>query len=135
MLKELRVIRYKEKIEFIVASVESIPGEPKGDIEVSATYYKLITAIEAGMDIVAMLLKDLGEKVSDDYSNIELMVQEGYISSKLGKNLMDCNGMRNRLVHRYEKVEEEVVIGSLGEVISSLYELIERTEVVLNEIE
>jgi len=70
-MKEKRIIRYKDKIDFIVSSMESIPEEVKGDLEISGAFYKLHTSIESAMDLVAMVLKDSGKKIEDDYTNIE----------------------------------------------------------------
>jgi|GEM_PF-5227449 uncharacterized protein YutE (UPF0331/DUF86 family) len=61
-MKEKRVIRYKDKIDFIVSNIESIPEKPKGDLEISGVFYKLHTSIEAVMDLVARVLKDIGKK-------------------------------------------------------------------------
>jgi uncharacterized protein YutE (UPF0331/DUF86 family) len=65
-MKEERAIRYREKMDFIVSSMEAIPSEPEGDLEISGVFYKMHTSIEAAMDLAAMLLKDLGIKVEED---------------------------------------------------------------------
>jgi uncharacterized protein YutE (UPF0331/DUF86 family) len=52
------------------------------------------------MDIIAKLLKDLGFRVEDDYSNnIEKLVELKIIYEKLGEKLKMCNSLRNWLVH------------------------------------
>lgn len=60
-MKEKRTIRYRDKIDFIVSSMEVIPEKPEGDLEISGVFYKLHTSIEAAMDLVAMVIKDSGE--------------------------------------------------------------------------
>jgi hypothetical protein len=37
-MKEKRIIRYKDKIDFIVSSMESIPEKLKGDLETSGAF-------------------------------------------------------------------------------------------------
>ena len=45
------------------------------------------------MDVVAMLLKDMGEAVEDDYSNITRLSEIGIISMDLADRLRKCNGL------------------------------------------
>lgn len=59
-LKPERLIRYREKMDHIVRSLESIPDEPKGELETCGIFYKLHTSIYSAMDLAAMLLRDVG---------------------------------------------------------------------------
>lgn len=54
-----------------------------------------------------MHLKDLGFRVEDDYSNIEKLV-EHVIDEELGEKLKMCNGLRNRLIYRYNRITNRV---------------------------
>ena len=107
-MRQTRLARYKEKSDYIVTAIESIPNTLESDIEMSAAYYKLHTSIEATMDIIAMLMKDLGEDVGDDYANIQNLERAKAITPKLAERLRRCNGLRNYLVHRYNGVDEEI---------------------------
>ena len=133
MIKD-RINRYHEKIEYIIEALEQIPEKPERPIEISGTFYNLHTSIESAMDIIAMLLKDLGFRVEDDYSNIEKLVELKIIDEKLGEKLKMCNGLRNWLVHRYNRVDTKIVLRSVDEVKDILMKFIERIEGVLNEI-
>jgi len=128
----MRTKRYMEKIGYIVEAFDQIPSEPEEPIEISGTFYNLHTAIEAAMDIVAMLVKDLGKKVEDDYTNIETLHELGVIDSKLSDMLKMCNGLRNWIVHRYNRVDTKIVLESLDEVKQIIYNFIERVEGVLD---
>lgn len=130
-MKEERAIRYREKIDFIVSSLESIPKKTKGDLEVSGVLYKLHTSIEAAMDLAAMLLKDQGKKIEDDYANIESLKESGTITEALAVKLKKCNGLRNYLVHRYNKVDDEIALDSVGEVKKTLYDFVGVVEGIL----
>ncbi|HID42415.1 MAG TPA: DUF86 domain-containing protein [Archaeoglobaceae archaeon] len=130
----MRTERYMEKIEYITEAFDQIPPNPEEPIEVSGTFYNLHTAIEAAMDIVAMLVKDLGKKVEDDYTNIETLHTLGVIDSKLSEMLKMCNGLRNWIVHRYNRIDTNIVLESVDEVKNTLYSFIERVEDVLNEL-
>ncbi len=133
MIKD-KINRYHEKIEYIIEALEQIPEKPERPIEISGTFYNLHTSIESAMDIIAMLLKDLGFRVEDDYSNIEKLVELKIIDEKLGEKLKMCNGLRNWLVHRYNRVDTKIVLRSVDEVKDILMKFIERIEGVLNEI-
>jgi len=127
-MKEKRALRYREKIDFIVRSMESIPDAPGGDLEISGVFYKLHTSVEAAMDLVAMVLKDLGEKIEEDYANIAALEGSGTVTGELAGKLKKCNGLRNYLVHRYNKVDDEIALGSVGEVRKALYDFVEVVE-------
>lgn len=120
-MKEKRTIRYRDKIDFIVSSMEVIPEKPEGDLEISGVFYKLHTSIEAAMDLVAMVLKDSGEKIEDDYTNIASLEESKRITESLAEKLRKCNGLRNYLVHRYNGVDDEIALGSVREVSQILY--------------
>ena len=130
-MEEKRVLRYREKIDFIVRSMESIPEKPKGDLEISGVLYKLHTSIEAAMDLVAMVLKDRGEKIEEDYTNIGALEKSEMIVGGLAGKLKKCNGLRNYLVHRYNRVDEDIALGSVSEVRKTLYDFVEVVERIL----
>jgi len=131
----VRISRYKEKIEYILEALSEIPPEPEKPIEISGTFYNLLTAIEAAMDIAAMLVKDLGKRVEDDYSNIDTLAEIGVIDNKLAEMLKMCSGLRNWLVHRYNRINTRLVLESVEEVRETLTKYIEKVEHVLDEIE
>jgi len=133
-MKKDRIARYREKMEYIIEALEQIPEKPERPIEISGIFYNLHTSIESAMDIIAMLLKDLGLRVEDDYSNIEKLVEFKVIDKKLGEKLKMCNGLRNWLVHRYNRIDTKIVLESVDEVKEILMKLIEKVEGVLNEI-
>ena len=132
-MDESRLARYREKMEYVVDALESI-REPRTQLELSGVFYNLITSIEASMDLIAMLLRDLGERVEDDYTNVDKLVELGILSEELGESLKKCNGLRNWLVHRYNRVDQELVMESVEEVKEALYSLLRRLEEILNEI-
>lgn len=133
-MRQTRLARYKEKSDYIVTTIESIPDTLGSDIERSAAYYKLHTSIEAAMDIMAMLLKDLGKDVGDDYTNIQSLEGAKVTTPKLAERLRRCNGLRNYLVHRYNGLDEEIVLDSIEEVKRTLLEFLGVSERLINEL-
>ncbi len=132
-MDEGRLARYREKMEYVIEELNSI-REPKSQLELSGVFYNLITSIEASMDLIAMLLRDLGERIEDDYSNVDKLVDLGIIEKDLGESLKRCNGLRNWLVHRYNRVDADLVLDSVEEIKEALYSLLKKIEVILDEI-
>ncbi len=66
----MRRKRYLEKLEWIESEVDFVKSHQLGDeVTNRAVLYSLMTAIVAVMDIVAMLVKDVGLVVEDGYMN------------------------------------------------------------------
>lgn len=49
----------------------------------SGVFYNLLTSIESAMDLCAILVKDLGKRVEDDYSNVEILYELVFIDKEL----------------------------------------------------
>jgi uncharacterized protein YutE (UPF0331/DUF86 family) len=78
-----------------------------------AALYALQICIESEMDIIAMKVKDSGLVVEDDYTNIEKLIHEKVISFEEGELLKEFNGMRNAIVHKYNKLDREMIKDAL----------------------
>ena len=131
---EERIRRYKDKMSYIVRNMEAIEMEPESELELSGVFYKLHTSIEAAMDIAAMLLKDMGENVGNDYTNIMQLKDLKIITAELSDELAKCNGLRNHLVHRYDRIDDAIAIESISEVHDIVYQFIEIIEGLFDEI-
>ena len=98
------------------------------DVTERALLYSFQISVEISMDIVAMKVRDMGLKVEDDATNIEKLFNNGMVSKKEGEFLKEVNGVRNFIVHRYEKLDMEIVneamsrIGELEEIIVKIIE-------------
>jgi len=129
-----RIDSYRRKIDYILDKLRELPSSFDNEFMVDALLYRLHTSIEAAMDIIAMLVKDLGKNVMDDYSNIETLNGLGIIDEKLADKLKQLNGLRNIIVHRYNKVDENIIIESLEDIVGTLFKFVEIVENVLREI-
>jgi len=126
-----RKLRYRQKINFIAEKISDIPRNPDNALAIDAALYRIQTAIDACIDIVAMLLKDKGREVTDDYGNIHKLLELNVLDKKLSDGLAMLNGLRNAIVHKYNTFEEETVINS----INNIKDIIERfLDVVENEL-
>jgi len=133
-MDELRIKRYRDKIDHVVDYIKDLPFEPKNELEKRGIFYSLQTSIEAIIDLIAMLTKDLGLQVKDDNTNISEIVRKRKLKSQLGEKLKKANGMRNIIVHRYNDFEEEIILNSVKEIKELLSKWIDIVEEILNEI-
>ena len=123
-----RLQRYRQKINFIAEKIGSISKKIDSPLATDATLYRVQTAIDAAMDLVAMLVKDNGLEVSDDYSNIKKLFNAKIIGEKLSEDLAMLNGLRNAIVHKYNSFEEETVLENIDEITGVLEDFLEKVE-------
>ncbi len=133
-MDELRSKRYQDKIQHIFDYIQELPLEPKNELEKRGIFYSLQTSIEAMIDLIAMLVKDLGIQVKDDNINISEIVKIRKLNPELGQKLEKANGLRNIIVHRYNKIDEQIILDSVGEIKDLLLHWIEIIEECVNEI-
>ncbi len=133
-MDELRLKRYHDKINYIVDNIEDLPIDIKNKFEKRGIFYSIQTAIESIVDLIAMLIKDLGIQVKDDEINITTIVKKRNLNPELGVKLKKANGLRNILVHRYNEIDEQIILDSVDEIKELLYQWLDVVEVTLNEI-
>jgi uncharacterized protein YutE (UPF0331/DUF86 family) len=130
-----RRIRYKEKIAYIydcLREIEDAMPDPSGII-LKGVFYDLSSAIEALMDMTAMLCKDLGVMPKGDYENIQSLQKKNIITKALASRLAKCNGLRNVLIHQYNGIDDKLVIDSVTRVGRDLKTFIKIVEAYLGE--
>ena len=98
-----------------------------------ALFYRLQVSIDAAMDVIAMLSKDLGVTVKDDYSNIDELKTLNMLPTELLKELAHLNHVRNTLVHRYNKIEEDQIIREKDYYVDVLKRFVKLAEEIVNE--
>lgn len=133
-MDEIRLKRYRDKIHFIIDNIKDLPIKPNNVFEKRGIFYSIQTAIESVIDLVAMLVKDLGIQVKDDGTNINEIIEKRNLNPELGKKLRKANGLRNILVHRYNNVEDQIILDSVEEIKELLYQWIDIVEEIINAI-
>lgn len=116
-----RLRRYIDKIEHIeerigdirawLCEIEDVRGIDKKTR--LAVYKAMQEVVEASTDIVAMILKDEGKLPKDDYTNIEKIFALNIIDKSLKEALNEADGLRNRLVHEYNELNDEIALESI----------------------
>ncbi|MFQ6062517.1 MAG: DUF86 domain-containing protein, partial [Methanosarcinales archaeon] len=87
-----------------------------------ATYKAFQEIVDAIMDIAAMICKDSKITPSDDYTNIDALYENRIISKNVQKTLIESNGLRNRLVHWYNKLDDALAFESIQTLIPNIEE-------------
>jgi len=133
-MDDLRNKRYRDKIQHIFDYIQELPLKPKNELEKRGIFYSLQTSIEATVDLIAMLVKDLGIQVKDDNINISEIVKIRDLNPELGEKLKKANGLRNIIVHRYNEIDEKLILDSIEDIRELLLQWIEIIEECINEI-
>ncbi|HJH26442.1 MAG TPA: DUF86 domain-containing protein [Methanophagales archaeon] len=90
-----------------------------------AAYKAFQEVAESCMDIVAMACKDKKIVPKEDYTNIENL---DFIDESIKGVLIEANGLRNRLVHRYNQSDDLVAFVSIKELLPRIEEFVEMIE-------
>jgi len=129
-----RIEQYKRKLEFIIDKITVLPEKlDDNKFFLDALFYRLQISIDASMVVVAMLCKDLGITVKDDYSNLDEIEKLSIFLPGLINELRKWNGLRNVLVHKYNKIEEEIVFQNKNRVVETLITFAKEVEVIISE--
>lgn len=126
-----RAKRYKDKLNFMderCADVEEWTSSGISDFTSDkktrlAVYKAFQELIETSLDIAAMVCKDSRIVPRDDYTNIEELYNRNIIDERLNKALAESNGLRNRLVHRYNSLDDRTAFESIHTLIPAFKQL------------
>lgn len=89
-------------------------------------------AIEAALDINAHLIAELGRAVPEDYYGGFLALAElGILPDELARQLAPSAGLRNRLVHEYEALDDAKVLASSGTILELYPRFVQAVEAFL----
>ncbi|MFZ2070952.1 MAG: DUF86 domain-containing protein [Halobacteriota archaeon] len=117
--------RILEKVETVIERVEFIEEHLSQQILSDrilrkALYKEFQEAVEAASDVCAMLRRGLNSSAKDDYSNIDFLVENGILELRIGEKIKEANGLRNRLIHGYDGVDDAPACYAITELIDDL---------------
>ena len=121
--------RYGEKFELIyerTEDVELLLPNLNDKIKRLACYKAFQELVESLFDITAMMLKDNNKVVQDDYTNVDKLHNIGIVNEKDIKILQESNGLRNRIVHRYNKTDDNIAKDSMVTLLPGLKAITEK---------
>lgn len=129
-----RRAEYQRNMDYIVEKINDLPNKDNdakyyNDI----IFYRFYTSIQAIMDIIAMVCKDFGISVKDDYSNIDELKDRQLFDQNLFKKLQKLIELRNALVHKYDHIENTLIEQEKEEIVSDIHIIIQYVEKILNE--
>lgn len=102
---------YRERLE----QLRDLPLDTYLDRERFAGRYLLQAAAQACIDIANHLISSEGWRVPRDFRDAFSVLEENdVIDTDLGGRLRALAGLRNRLVHLYEKVDDRLVYEGLA---------------------
>lgn len=108
--------------------LSEIPKEDflkKRHIVAGAKYY-LIVAIEASIDLANHLISQNNLKIPESYADtFQILKDEGVLSGELTLKLMDMAKFRNRLVHIYWGVDDELIYDIMNQDINDIKKFLE----------
>ncbi len=121
-----RRIRYFDKLNHIdrrVGNIESwlpFSGEERTKLAIYKAFQEIV---EAFFDVLSMKLVELKIPPKDDYTNILILEEKGLINKETSSVLRSANGLRNRLIHGYNKVSDELALESIKILLPKLVEI------------
>jgi len=121
-----RKLRYMDKLAHIdrrIANIESWLSLSHEERTRMAIYKAFQEVVEAFFDVLSMKLVDLKIPPKDDYTNIELLEESGLLNKEISNTLRSANGLRNRLVHGYNKLSDELAIESIRNLLPKLIKI------------
>lgn len=81
-----------------------------------ATERLLQEVVEAASDVNAHVLTNLGSAPPKDYyEGFVEMGRKGPLSGELAASLAPSAGLRNRIVHDYDEIDDGIVLDAVGE--------------------
>lgn len=121
-----RVAKLSSEIYNALDDLVEISGIPKDDflqkrhIIAGAKYY-FIVAIEASIDLSNHLISQNNFPIPESYADsFRILKDEGALSQELTLKLMDMARFRNRLVHIYWDVDDEMIYEILNQDINDI---------------
>ncbi len=135
MMDVKRKKRYEQKLDELIDRLEFIQENLPAKREFlenriirKALYKEFQEAVEIVSDIAAMMVKDNGKLVKDDYSNLEASAKILGLKGTTVELLKRAHGLRNVLVHEYNGIVDEMAYDAIREVLPAIETFFKRVE-------
>ncbi len=138
-MEEERIKRYNDKLEYLNQTIENLNDWTEGintkefieRLELQkqyGIYHAFQIGIEIITDLVSMIVKDVKLIPKDDYSNINIIKNKKIIRADLAAKLTEANGLRNRIVHDYNGLDNELAYNRLKNLLKDFQEFKEKAK-------
>lgn len=113
------ILKKLEDIQTYIEELEELYSSPRE--EVVKNYEKLHTAerllqliVDTMIDINNHIIKELSLNPADDFqSTFKTLAQSNVISEDLAQKIAPVVGLRNLIVHRYERLDKDLFVDTL----------------------
>lgn len=85
-----------------------------------AIYHAFQIILEIVGDLTAMMVKDLNVVPKDDYTNIKFLEKQNIITNDLAKSIKEANGIRKRIVHNYNGLDDQLAYNGILNLINEI---------------
>jgi uncharacterized protein YutE (UPF0331/DUF86 family) len=113
----------KDRSIFIKENFTTIQEVREDRIVKKALYKEYQELAEAAADICAMVLKEEGRLLKDDYTNFDAL--KFLFGAEMVRVLKRANGLRNVLVHEYSGIIDGIALESMEELLPSFEGFVE----------
>ncbi len=132
-MEEERIKRYNDKLEYLNQTIKNLNDWTENlnskefieSLELQkqyGIYHAFQIGIEIITDLISMIVKDVKLIPKDDYSNINIIKNKKIVNSDLAAKLREANGLRNRIVHDYNGLDNEIAYNRLTNLLESFQE-------------
>ncbi len=89
--------------------------------------------VEAAVDINAHLLVEAGRAAPEDlYSSFTAAADLGVLAREFAVRIAPSAGLRNRLVHEYDEIDDAIVLAAAGEMLEQYPQFVAQVEAFLS---
>ena len=119
VLTDERKIRYQDKLtqldKNLIIAKSGLEKSASEILNLYGTLRSIQLLIQVIIDISAMFVKDHGKIPSNNYSNLNVIQTVGLINDQITQGLYSLIGLRNRIAHVYNGLDEELALKSFKE--------------------
>ncbi len=130
----LLISEYKSSLQ-LLKDIALLDGDSfmKDPHKIASAKYNLIVAIEASIDICNHLISKNGYRVPEDYADtFKILAEAGLIPKDFAENkLVKMARFRNRLVHLYWKIDNEMLFNIVTGDLKDLEQLLNELKYIL----
>ena len=112
-----KIKELEESLDYLLSIIPQSYKEYSGDLKTKAAserYFEKI--IEAVVDLAFLFIKEKKiELPEDDQAAFDVLAKGDFISQDLAKKFKDAKGMRNFIIHQYEKIDDLMVYSAIKE--------------------
>lgn len=129
--------RYLQKIKLAYKRLKNIEEDFSNfdrEIIKLGIYKAFQELVEVLTDIAAMIIIDKKTNIGDDYSNIENIKEIVNLSDKDIETLNEANGLRNRIIHKYNKTDDKEAKESIEKLTPGINKILEKLSEFIEKI-